>query len=871
VKSSEIRKKFIDFFINKKHTFVQPSPIVPLNDNSILFVNAGMTQFKDIFLGLGQRDYSRAVNSQICVRVSGKHNDLEEVGLDSTHLTSFEMLGNWSFGDYYKKEAIVWAWELFTKIYKIPKEKLYATVYKTDDESRQLWQELTDINSEHILDFGEKDNFWEMGATGPCGPCSEIHIDLGPQACDYAHQDEHICTVNGDCNRYVELWNLVFIQYNRKNDGSLETLPAMHVDTGAGLERLTSYLQNTHSVYETDLFEPIIKCLEKITKTKYQASLEGMALRVMADHIRTLTFGIADNVLPSNEGRGYVLRRLLRRALRYAKKLGINEPILYKCVDTVVDIMSIYLKDLGQRKEYIKTVIKAEEESFLRTLDGGLNIFKEITDQLHQQKQKVMKGKDAFKLYDTFGFPLDLTRLLAQEQGLTINEEEFLQELDKQKQRSRKGAKKTTDMIDKKPIGGEARFVHEKEDIKAMARHHSATHLLHSALRKVLGEHVMQAGSLVDTNRLRFDFTHFKALTSTEIDEVEEIINNVIAQKAKVERFEKPLAVAKQMGALSFFGEKYEDVVTVVKINDFSMELCGGQHVENVWEIEVVKIISEQAIAAGTRRISALAGKENIKSYYLEMLEKALARIKLTKLKQVYHKLEIDIKNEIDNSLSEAILKLLKVRSFKSLNLETHLNQNKVIDLAHKIEMAIAFIKQNLVKDQETQLQINDFLDYWQQRLESIESFVAQIEKVIKRMEKELLKQKQTAINANKDNYKDLIQHMQQNDLAYLSLCLDDYDVGMLRILSDQLIQLNNKLVLVLASKKGDKGFFLVRLAKDVDENIIQASKMIKKLTEIAGGGGGGKANMAQAGGANPAKIDMALAAAKSLMDNLPA
>ena len=363
--SREIRRRFITFFEDRGHTFVKPSPVVPQNDPTILFTNAGMNQFKDVFLNLGTRTYQRAVNSQVCIRVSGKHNDLEEVGLDTTHLTSFEMLGNWSFGDYYKKEAIIWAWELFTKVYALPGSQLYVSVFVDDQESKSLWQEFTDVNPAHILAFGHKDNFWEMGSTGPCGPCSEIHIDLGPKACDMQGIPGHQCQVNGDCKRIVELWNLVFIQFNRNEDGSLTELPHKHVDTGAGLERLSACLQNSVSVYATDLFQPLIQQIVQLTGVAYEDSIKGMPHRVLADHIRTVTFAIADNVVPANDGRGYVLRRLIRRALRYAQKLGWKKPLMHLLVDTVINEMQAYLTDLPQRREFIKTLVKAEEDSHL--------------------------------------------------------------------------------------------------------------------------------------------------------------------------------------------------------------------------------------------------------------------------------------------------------------------------------------------------------------------------------------------------------------------------------------------------------------------------------------------------------------------------
>ncbi|NBV83811.1 alanine--tRNA ligase, partial [bacterium] len=379
MKSSDIRQAFIDFFKSKGHTAVQSAPVVPQNDPTIMFTNAGMNQFKDVFLNVGARDYTRAVNSQPCIRVSGKHNDLEDVGADHTHLTLFEMLGNWSFGDYYKAEAIQWAWELFTDVFKLPADRLYATVYRTDDESETLWRTTTAIDPNHVVRFDEKDNFWEMGDTGPCGPCSELHLDLGPQACNKQGQP-HDCNVNGDCTRYIELWNLVFIQYNRVDATTLEELPKKHVDTGAGLERIAAYLQGTHSAYATDLFVPLIQKIEAISGVPYTDDHRGMPHRVLADHVRTLSFAIADNVRPSNEGRGYVLRRLLRRASRYAKQLGINEPVIYRLVEPLIGTLGHHYDHITQRQSFIESMIKAEEESFLRTLESGIAIFGAVAE-----------------------------------------------------------------------------------------------------------------------------------------------------------------------------------------------------------------------------------------------------------------------------------------------------------------------------------------------------------------------------------------------------------------------------------------------------------------------------------------------------------
>lgn len=442
--STEIRNQFLNFFKSKEHKIVPSSPVVPFDDPTLLFTNAGMNQFKDVFLGTGTRDYKRAADTQKCIRVSGKHNDLEEVGHDTYHHTFFEMLGNWSFGDYYKAEAIEWAWELLTEVWKLPKERLWATVYKDDDEAFELWKIKTDINPKHVLKFGEKDNFWEMGETGPCGPCSEIHINVG----DDFENPEYVNAGTPEC---IEIWNLVFIQYNRDEKGVLHELPAKHVDTGMGFERICAVLQKTYSNYDTDIFYPIIEEIIKLSKIKIDKDLYAEAkekseeikipTRVIADHIRALTFAIADGAVPGNEGRGYVLRRILRRAARYGRKLNLNEPFLYQLVDVLVQTMGDVFPEIKEKKEYVKKVIKGEEESFNATLDRGIELFEEIIEKLNKKKEKIIPGEDVFKLYDTYGFPVDLTNIMAIEKGFTIDEVKFNELMNQQKKSSREATK----------------------------------------------------------------------------------------------------------------------------------------------------------------------------------------------------------------------------------------------------------------------------------------------------------------------------------------------------------------------------------------------------------------------------------------------
>lgn len=757
-----------------------------------------MNQFKDVFLGQGKRAYTRAVNSQLCVRVSGKHNDLEEVGFDGTHLTSFEMLGNWSFGDYYKKEAILWAWELFTTIYKLPKDKLYATVYKDDDESMALWKAETDINPAHILKCDERDNFWEMGTSGPCGPCSEVHIDLGPDACDKKGV-AHNCRVNGDCHRYVELWNLVFIQFNRNESGTLEPLPKKHVDTGAGLERIAAYLQRKHSVYDTDVFKGIITEIEHLTKSPYDQET-GAPHRVIADHIRTVTCAIADNVLPSNEGRGYVIRRIIRRALRYAQKLNVKEPVLYKLVDTVIEQMKSYSPELISRAKHVKTILKSEEEGFLKTLFTGVALFETLAESALKDPAKTIAGAEAFKLYDTFGFPVDLTAVLAKEKGLKIDMAGFEIALNEQKARSRDARKQIVYEATAAPIGGEARLTKTDEERLAMARHHSVTHLLHAALRENLGTHVAQAGSLVDIDRLRFDFSHFHGLSKEELTAVEARVNQWISQNLPVTITEQPIAEAKASGALSFFGEKYDDIVKVVAMGAASKELCGGTHVKSTKEIESFKIISESAIAAGTRRIEAIAGSDRIAEYLKRQTQEA----------------------------REA--------------LEQRIRQIKAV------EMQIQILD-NAFKAPEIPLDYPDVESYKQAEIRAMELF--------KKREKELAQLKTALANTHLEGILKAAKPLAQNPQGLIAEFVANCDTGMLKTLAENASSVTKGLV-ALGSIQEDKGFFVVKSHASIATQ-FSAAAMLSKLTQFAGGRGGGKPEMAQAGGADPTKVEAAL------------
>ena len=702
MEAKKIRSTFIEFFQSKQHQYVPSSPIVVKNDPTLMFTNAGMNQFKDAFLGNEIAKYSRVANSQKCLRVSGKHNDLEEVGVDTYHHTMFEMLGNWSFGDYFKKEAIEWAWELLTDVYKLPKDRLYVSVFQGDEgdklemdqEAYDLWKGI--VAEDRIIMGSKKDNFWEMGDTGPCGPCSEIHVDLRSESERAAVPGREL--VNNDHPQVIEIWNLVFMQFNRLADGSLKELPAKHVDTGMGFERLVRAIQFKSSNYDTDLFGPFIKALEvKSGKTYGIDEPTDIAFRVIVDHIRAISFTIADGQIPSNNKAGYVIRRILRRAVRYGYTfLGFQQPFLFELTPLIAEYFGDIFPEVRAQQEFISKVIQEEEASFLRTLDNGLKMLESIKAELNAKAEKVISGKTAFELYDTYGFPLDLTSLIARENGFSVDETGFAVEMEKQKNRSRAASeqetgdwvfvhddhgmefigydftetyshiikhrtitdkkgdryqlvldktpfyaesggqvgdtgwllsdsekirvidtKKENDLIvhfvEKLPANPQVRFSAEvdREKRQLTMNNHTATHLLQSALKAVLGDHIQQRGSLVNENLLRFDFSHFGKMTDEEIAKVEEIVNAKVRENISLtEQRNVPIEEAKKMGATALFGEKYGEFVRVITFDrDFSVELCGGTHVSSTGQIGLFKISSEGSISSGVRRIEAITSK----------------------------------------------------------------------------------------------------------------------------------------------------------------------------------------------------------------------------------------------------------------------
>ena len=854
--AAEIRKSFIDFFKDKGHQFVRSAPVVPHDDPTLLFTNAGMNQFKPIFLGEQQANHLRAVNSQKCIRVSGKHNDLEEVGFDTFHHTFFEMLGNWSFGDYYKAEAIEWAWELFTSVWGLDKERLWATVYEDDDEAFELWPKVTDIDPARVLRCSKKDNFWEMGETGPCGPCSEIHYYIGK---DPAEQSAE--SVNNS-DEYWELWNLVFIQNNRLEDGSLEELPEKHVDTGAGLERIVTVLQGKTSNYESDLFSTIISKTEELTGKSY---IDNAApFQVIADHIRMLSFSIADGALPSNEGRGYVLRRILRRAARFGRMLDQHEPFIYGLVKTVCAVMGDAFPELIEKQKHITKMIKAEETSFNETLDRGILHFEKLLKNL---KGKTIPGDEAFKLYDTYGFPLDLTQLMAQEQGLQVDEQGYHNAMDAQRKRAKESGKFKADMknikwttvnegndstflgyeqitaeasikrysvmdgivllvLDETPFYAESGgqigdtgtitgagidlivndvqkendiFIHycsgdfEETNIsntvmcsvdgprrQNIRKNHTATHLMHAALKEVLGEHVNQAGSLVHPNYLRFDITHHEKITADELRQIETIVNREILINVDVMTSVKDYEDARRGGAVAIFGEKYGDTVRVLTIGDFSKELCGGTHVDRTGDIGFFKVTEESSLAAGVRRIVAVTGPKAVEHVQQQSAIVEALQSKLTSSAE---------------DLSARVVQLLQ----------------------HK-------------KDLEKALK---------HKQKSSSSFDSQI--IISK--------------AKKAGGKQIVIH--EADAA---------DMDTLKQFGDQLLNELDSGVGVLGSTVGEKPGIVVVVTKDLNEAGINAPELAKSIGAIMGGGGGGRPHLATAGGKDKSKLKDALKKAEKII-----
>ncbi len=863
----EIRDSFLRFFAQQGHQIVPSASLIPASDPTLMFTNAGMVPFKNIFLGIEKPTQSRVVNSQKCLRVSGKHNDLEEVGRDTYHHTFFEMLGNWSFGDYYKKEAILWAWQLLTEVWKLPKDKLWATVYKTDNEAEEWWRKQTDINKDQIQRFGEKDNFWEMGETGPCGPCSEIHIDRGPGVCERENTPGHTCQVNGGCPRYIELWNLVFIQYNRSPDRSLSELPAKHVDTGMGLERVTAVLQNVRGNYDTDLLRDIIRATEEISGKHYGNDPENdISFRVIADHARAAAFVIADGVGPTNEGRGYVLRRIMRRALRHGRLLGFERTFFSQVTESVVRLFGSAYPELVERKSYVTEVVRNEEERFADTLGRGLGLLEQELQTVRQSGSSTLSGEVAFRLYDTFGFPLDLTEDFLSSEGLTLDRAGFAHAMKEQRDRAREGQKGTVyisagltnlrskfagdrivewesevlavlvngeaqtgsvregqeveivtaetpfygesggqvgdtgkietargDLVEiantQKPqafltvhrgkvvrgaiqAGDKVKLVINAARREATRLSHSATHILHSALREVLGTHVKQAGSLVTPDRLRFDFTHTSPVKDDALERIEDIANTHIRENAVVTNQEMSLNDALKSGALAFFGEKYGERVRVLKMGDFSTELCGGTHVNRTGDIGLFKLKAEAGVASGVRRIEATTGEGALD--WVRQREQILK----------------DVSNILKGSEEDAAERV-----------------EKLLTQQRELEKQLAQLQSKLAGSQSGDIE-------------------SRAQKV--------------------------------NGVTVVASRVEGVDDKALREMADRLRDKLQPAVIVLGAVQGDKVVLLAAVSKDVMKS-HHAGNIIKQIAPLVGGGGGGRPDFAQAGGKDASRLDEAL------------
>ena len=861
MKANEIRKCFLDFFKSKNHVVVPSAPIVVKNDPTLMFTNAGMNQFKDVFLGNKSPKAPRVADIQKCLRVSGKHNDLEEVGRDTYHHTMFEMMGNWSFGDYFKEEAIAWAWEFLTEVLKIDKERLYVTVFggdpkdglDPDNEAFTFWKK--HIDESRIIYGSKKDNFWEMGDTGPCGPCSEIHIDIRSDEDRNAVNGKDL--VNKDNPEVIEIWNLVFIQFNRLANGSLVNLPAKHVDTGMGFERLVRVMQNKKSNYDTDIFQPVIQTIAEMAGVRYgDDEQKDIAMRVVADHLRAVSFALSDGQLPSNNGAGYVIRRILRRAVRYGYTfLGFTEPFMYKLLPVLVDEMGEQYPELLTQQTLVSKVMHEEESSFLRTLSQGIRRFESYVEQ--NVSLKTIDGAFAFELFDTYGFPVDLTNLMAEEKGLSVDMESFSLKLEEQKNRSRKAAEKTSgdwvvlfDMepsfvgydttqavskilrfrevtaknkkhyeivLDKTPfyaemggqVGDKGILSSEEEIInvvntvkendliihitdklpqnpellftasvdverrRKIEANHSATHLMHAALRVVLGPHVEQKGSLVDDERLRFDFSHFAKMTDEEIKKVESLVNMKIRENIKnVTTVDVPLEEAKNMGAMALFGEKYGDKVRVVSFDpSYSCELCGGTHVPATGCIGAFKILTESAIAAGVRRIEAVTGEE--------------------------------VMNYLD----------------------------KCIDTVDKIK-AVVKSSGDVVKAVETLSSNNQML---QKRVDALMMNMAVSE------------MKTAYRNAELCNGRKIV------------VTKVDADVNQLKNMAAALKDIDNDAVAILGGVTDNKPAICLLLPQSLVDASFDATAMIREVSKEIQGGGGGQKNLATAGGKNVSGLDKAM------------
>jgi len=890
MKSAEIRQKFLEYFEKNGHKVLPGSSLVP-SDPTVLLTLAGMLQFKPIFLGQEKPAHKRAATVQKCVRMV----DIENVGRTARHHTFFEMLGNFSFGDYFKREAVRFAWELLTGEFKLPVEKLLIAVYEKDDEAFAIWNQEMGVPEERIFRLGEDNNFWAVGPTGPCGPCSEIYYDLGP-AKGCAKPD---CAPGCDCDRFLEVWNLVFIQFNRNEKGELVPLKKKGIDTGMGLERIASILQGVDSNFETDLFVPLIK---KIKGYSGQPSPSQLSLRIIADHLRAMTHLISDGVFPDNTGRGYVLRRLVRRAVRHAKLMGIGRPFLNELSRDVVAMMKDAYPVLCQKEAIIRRVILAEEENFLSTLEQGMGLFKEVMEM--HKADKTIPGEVVFKLHDTYGFPMELSREIAAEEGFKLDEEGFEAEMEKQRARAREagipedrkklaaldlhkfkatkfvGYEKSSEeakvlavfpeqkfvILEKTPFYGESGgqvgdtgilsggpnevrvldtlitptgvIAHEVDDVdglgekmrvkavidasrrKSTEAHHTATHLLHKALKEVLGDHVRQSGSYVGPEKLRFDFSHFSSMSHEEQVKVEAVVNQKIKEKIRAEVLEKPYKDAVKMGAVALFGEKYGEKVRVLKLGDYSLELCGGTHVSNTADIQFFKIVSESALGAGIRRIEAVAGQP--------------ARIHVSYRAK---------------SLLDGIQEQL--RKYRLLEIEKERLGGKKFTETRIFEVeATEFMSIEASVENQDSANVNKLLDHLAGRAQWLRERIARVEKEIK-----ALKIKSASAQAS-----DLASEVRQvNGVNVLAREFKEHSMDMLRAASDAVQNKLKSCIVVLASAFPGRLMFLITVTPDLVQKGHSARKIAAAFTQVVGGKGGGKEAKVEGGGKDPTLIKEAI------------
>ncbi|TCL58793.1 alanyl-tRNA synthetase [Hydrogenispora ethanolica] len=867
--ASQIRQEFLDFFQEKGHTIVSSASLIPHNDPTLIFTNAGMNQFKDVFLGTGTRTYHRAADSQKCIRVSGKHNDLEEVGRDTYHHTFFEMLGNWSFGDYYKKEAIAWAWELLTGRWGLPKDKLYATVYQTDEEAESLWKQVTDILPDHIMRFGEKDNFWEMGDTGPCGPCSEIHIDLGPERCDKGHIPGHVCGVNAGCARYIELWNLVFIQYNRKGDGSLEELPAKHVDTGMGFERIVSVLQGQRSNYDIDLFRRIIQGIEEVTGQSYAKAEHQVAMRVIADHIRALTFAIADGALPSNDGRGYVLRRILRRAARFGRTLGMTEPFLYRVIPHLAEAMGAAYPELLQQQAHCELVNKAEEEGFNRTLDKGIELFESIAARLAAAGETTVAGEDAFKLYDTYGFPLDLTQLMAEERGLTVDLDGFDREMENQRNKARQSGKFTMaeDQTRWETLAEEAHSVFRGYEVLETPARLCLVGEDPDYWQLVFDQtpfYAESGGQVGDTGTIRADGREFAVADTVKLND--RIVHRVRkAGPFPKEAREFQLAVAAdrrrataanhtathllQAALRQVLGEHVHQSGSSVAPERLRFDFTHFEKItaEQLAEVEsLVNRVIGQGIAVCTEETTH---EEALAAGAMALFgEKYGDRVRLVRVPGF--SAELCGGTHVANT---AQIRWFRIVSESSV--ATGVRRIEAVTGDEAFRMADA---ESRTLDELCGLLKTDA----GQAVARLQSLLDDLNKY----QKELAKSGQ---DQAAQQVKELFGRIRQAAAGrYLVARVDGLSMELMREAVDKLRDQMGSGVAVLGAVTEGKVSFVVGVTKDLT-GTVQAGKIIKAVAAEAGGGGGGRPDLAQAGGKDAAKVDQALAVGETMVKEL--